>query len=213
MRVTRFPQSCLVVDVGDARIAIDPGSVVSANYALDDLGRLDAVLYTHRHPDHLDPQWARLLDERGVALYGNADVRALLVEEAEEPSRVTEVRPGSAFHVNGIEVCPHAVPHVELIDGTPGPANTGYVIDGTLLHPGDGVTVDALQVPVVAAPIAGPSISFRDAYRLVQAVNAQAVLPIHHDVFLADPALFARLCDVADVILAENATSVDLSSS
>ncbi len=195
MHVTKYPQSCLVVEVEGARLLIDPGVFVTATYEPDELGEIDAVLYTHRHADHVDPELAATLVERGVELFGNADVCDLLAEVA-----VTEIADGQTFEAAGVEVAAHDLPHVELVDGSAGPPNTGFLVAGRLFHPGDGLEITGLQASAVAAPISGPSISFRDAYRFVQRLGARTVVPIHYDLFTADPEHFARVCDLAEVV-------------
>jgi L-ascorbate metabolism protein UlaG (beta-lactamase superfamily) len=201
--ITKYPQSCLVVEVGAARLLIDPGSFLTARFDLADLGRIDAVLVTHRHADHLDPQVVAPLRERGIELYGNDDVAELVGGDA-----ITTIRSGEPFQAAGVEIHPHDLPHVVMVDGSPGPPNTGFLVDGTLFHPGDGVELTGLSARVVAAPICGPSISFREAYRFVQQLGASTVVPVHYDAFVADPEHFARVCDLAEVVvLADGATT------
>jgi L-ascorbate metabolism protein UlaG (beta-lactamase superfamily) len=201
VRVIRYPQSCLVVEVAGARLAIDPGTFVTARYTLDDLGPLDAVLYTHRHADHLDVDVVDDLLERGTRLYGNADVTALL-----GATRCTTLQDGQPSVVAGVDVLPRDLPHVVMVDGSPGPPNTGFLLAGTLFHPGDGMELTGLTARVAAVPIAGPSISFHDAYELVRRLGAEHVVPIHYDAFVADPTHFARVCDLAEVhVLADGA--------
>lgn len=203
MRVTKYPQSCLVLE-DEGRICIDLGTIATADYALDDLGHLDAVLWTHQHADHFDPEAAAELLERGVALYGNADVCGLIGDGA------IEVRDGETVEVAGFEVTPRDLPHVEMVDGSPGPPNTGFVIDGALFHPGDGIELAGLSVDALAVPIVGPSISYRDAYLLVESTGADVAIPIHYDFFRADPDLFAHFCDIADVRVLAHGESTDL---
>jgi L-ascorbate metabolism protein UlaG (beta-lactamase superfamily) len=202
MQLTKYPQSCLIVEVEGHRLLIDPGTFLSAKYDLDDLGHLDGVLITHRHPDHIDPALVQGLRFHGWPLYANADVVDLLGSDL-----VTEVSSGAPFEVGEVPVVPHDLPHVPLVDGSPGPQNTGYLIDGRLFHPGDGVELTGLRAPAVAAPISGPSISFRDAYRFVASLGARTVVPIHYDSFTADPHHFARVCDLAEVLVLEDGAS------
>ena len=205
MLVTKYPQSCLIVEVDGRRLLIDPGIFVSAAHTPEELGHVDAVLYTHRHPDHLDTDLADTLRERGIELFGNADVCELLGAD-----NVTEVSDGEPFTAAGVDVLPRDLPHVELVDGSPGPPNTGFLVDGRLFHPGDGVEITGLGARALAAPISGPSISFRDAYRLVESLGAETVVPIHYDMFTADPHHFARVCDIAEVVALEPGGAVEV---
>lgn len=203
MRLTKFPQSCLVLEKDGARIAIDPGSVTMDRHSLADLGELHAVLYTHRHHDHFDERHVDALLERGVALYGNSDV-CELVED------MTVMRDGQVQEVAGFRIEPRDLPHVPMVNGAAGPPNTGFLVDGELFHPGDGIELAQLQARLLALPIAGPSISFRDAYVFAEQVGASVVVPIHHDVFIADPVMFAKYCDVAEVVVLGPGESAEL---
>lgn len=206
MKVTKYPQSCLVVEKDDGgRLLLDPGNFAFDAHDADDFGPLDAVLYTHRHPDHCDQRGFEALLDRGVTAYGNADVCDLLGAE-----RVTEISDGQAVEIAGFEVLPRDLEHVPMVDGSSGPPNTGFVLDGTLFHPGDGIRLDGLRVDVLAVPISGPSISFRDAYRFVEDVGAQRALAIHYDGFIANPNLFADKCDITKVIVLDDGESTDL---
>jgi L-ascorbate metabolism protein UlaG (beta-lactamase superfamily) len=194
VNVTKYPQSCLLLEKDDGRIIIDPGSIAMDRYDIREFGELDAVLYTHRHHDHYDERIVKALLDGGVALYGNADVCALVPE-------MQEVRHAEPLGVAGFAIEPVDLPHVPMVDGSPGPPNTGFIIDGAFFHPGDGIELEDRTASVVALPIAGPSISFRDAYAFAQRLRAETVIPMHYDHFIADPAMFARYCDIADVVV------------
>ena len=203
MRVTKFPQSCLLLEKADERIVIDPGNITMERHNLDEFGDIQAVLYTHRHPDHFDDRYVDQLLERGVTLYGNADLCSLV------PS-MQQVDDGQSFEVAGFLVEPHDITHVPMVDGSPGPPNTGFFVDGRLFHPGDGIELEGLRPRVLALPIAGPSISFRDAYVFSQRSGAEVVVPIHYDFFIAEPETFARYCNVAEVVILKPGESYEL---
>lgn len=204
MRLTKYPQSCVLIETGGSRLLIDPGNFAADAYPAEAFGRVDAVLWTHRHADHFDRRLVDPFAEQGAQLVANSDVATLLDEYP-----VTIAGEGDALEVAGIPVTAHELPHVEMVDGSAGPPNTGYVIDQRLLHPGDAIEAD-LAVANVALPIAGPSVSFRRAYQLVEQTGAATVVPIHYDMFIADPALFGRFCDLASVVALEPGESVEL---
>jgi L-ascorbate metabolism protein UlaG (beta-lactamase superfamily) len=65
MKVTRYFQSCLLVEDGETRVLIDPSG--QEKDSLDKFGKLDAVLYTHEHSDHFDANMAQTFVEQGIA--------------------------------------------------------------------------------------------------------------------------------------------------
>ena len=123
MRVTKHEQSCLVLEDHDARVVVAPGAFVFQRLAVDDLAPVDAVLVTHRHADHLDADAVAELARRGATVVGNADVAERLRGLAE----VTVVHDGEERDVAGFRVLARDLPHVELVDGSAGPPNTGAV--------------------------------------------------------------------------------------
>lgn len=205
MRITKFPQSCLLIESGNARLVIDPGSHLIGRFDAEVFGAIDAVCYTHQHADHFEPRLVDPLTQHGARIVTNADVAAKLGEGHE----VTVLDDGESTDVHGVRVRAHAIDHCVMVDGSPGPPNTGFVVDDRLLHPGDGIDT-ALSTELLAAPIAGPSISFRDTYALVAATRASHVVPIHYDGFIADPDRFAQACDIAEVHVLADTNAVEL---
>lgn len=200
IQITKHFQSALILAKDDGgRLAVDLGARPQGSYDLDVLGTLDAVLFTHRHPDHVDTAVVDALLDRDVPIYGNADVCQALGERP-----ITQLEEGKPHLIEGWQVACHDIPHVVMVDGSAGPPNTGLVFDGRLLHPGDSLQIEGLQVDVLALPIAGPSISFRDAYQMVQRIGPTTVLPIHYDFFVAQPQMFADRCDIADVVVLDH---------
>lgn len=204
MKVTKYPQSCLLLEGDDGRILIDPGVFAMDAFEPADFGTLDAVLYTHRHPDHFDERYVAEFADRGSAIYANADVADEIGEAA------TTVADGERFSVAGFSITARDLAHVPLVDGSPGPPNTGYLVDDRFFHPGDGIEIDGVAVDLLALPITGPSISFRDAYRFTADLGAATVVPMHYDMFSANPELFEGFCDIAEVVILDHGESADL---
>lgn len=207
MRITKYPQSCLLVETGGVRLLIDPGSFVTSSYGPETFGDVDAVLYTHRHGDHFQASLLDPLAAAGAQFVTNADVASLMTGHD-----VTILEDRHTTKVSAISIQAFDIPHCLMVDGSEGPPNTGFVIGGTLLHPGDGVHAPA-QVEVVAAPIAGPSVSMHAAYEFVREAQASTVVPIHYDAFIAKPEQFAKACDIADVRVLGDGESTDVESS
>jgi len=180
MKVTRYFQSCLLIEEGDARILIDPSG--QEKDRLGEFGKLDAVFYTHEHGDHFDAGMARDFVEQGVApVYANSSTAKLI-----EASK-TEVKDGQEYDINGLKVKAIELPHCLMVDGSTSVQNTGYLFNGELFHPGDSVELEGLSVDALAVPISGPDISLKDAYAFTMKLGAKQVIPIHYDFLGGNP--------------------------
>ena len=194
MKVTKFPQSCLLIQNNGHTILIDPGVHFLQSHSLDELKNVEAVLYTHQHSDHYDEKVANALLEQGVPIFANGATARLIGTE-----KVTVVNDGDSFTAGGIEVVARELPHCLLPDGSEGPQNTGYVMDGVLFHPGDGKEIEDLQVDNLALPITGPDISILDAVNFAKQVGAKVAIPIHYDGIPADPNVFSAYADKGNI--------------
>lgn len=208
MKVTKYPQSCLLLEKDGKRIVIDPGSFFAAKYGIGDLGQVEAVLYTHQHADHFDPEISKQFQAQGVVLYGNYSVVALIGAGA------TQIEHGQEFELAGFKVRAHSLPHCLLPDGSEGPPNTGYIIDEFFFHPGDGIeTAEKVIIETLALPIAGPSISFYHAAKFADSLGTKKVIPMHYDnidLFLGNPHGFAKVYDKAEVIVLADGESAEI---
>ncbi len=185
MKITRYFQSCLLIEEGGARILIDPSGQESQDSAK--FGKLDAVLYTHEHGDHFDDQLAEKLKTEGAALYANAST----AKQMKSPPNVAS--DGQEFEAGGIKIKAIELPHCLLWDGSKSAQNTGYLVAGKLFHPGDGKELAGLQVDILALPINGPDISLLDAFNFAKQLASKEILPIHYDYLGGNPEVFANI--------------------
>lgn len=179
MKVTKYPQSTLLLEKEGQSILIDPGSFTAAKYTADDFPEIEAIVLTHRHPDHVEVELIKaVLAKKSVPVIANADTKEAY------PDIVTDIiSSGETVSHAGFDILAHDLPHVPMVDGSSGPQNTGYVFDGNFFHAGDGVDTTGINVHYAAVPIAGPDLSLRDAHDLIKSIGAKVIIPIHYSLF------------------------------
>lgn len=192
MQITRFGHSCLLVEEGDARLLIDPGTY---SHGFEDLIGLTGILITHQHPDHLDrARFGDLLAHNpGVALYTDPQTAALLHAGG---IRAVGVAAGDTLADLGVPVGVHGRDHAVVHRDIPVVDNVSYLIDGRLLHPGDALLVPETPVEILALPAAAPWMAVKEAIDYHRAVGAAHAFAIHTAVLSDDGlALHLRLLE------------------
>jgi L-ascorbate metabolism protein UlaG (beta-lactamase superfamily) len=190
MRITHLGHAAVLAETDDARILIDPGNISDSWHSLTDL---DAVLVTHQHPDHLDPEnlptlveanaSAAILVEPSIFDLINAGKLPSLGERAAALPADDQVAIGDVLitAVGGR----HAIIHRDI----PPIGNVGYVLRSegqpTLFHPGDALDTVPDGIDILAVPAYGPWAAMKETIDFVRAVGALEGFPIH-DELLSD---------------------------
>lgn len=194
MRIVHFGHACVLVDTGSARLLFDPGAFSSG---FESERNLDAILITHQHFDHLDPQRLPALaaanpDAEVVVDPGSVDqVAGMGLDSART------VRPGDAVTVAGVTVHVVGGEHAVIHRDIPVIPNTGYVLEhGAFYHPGDSFFVPEQRIDVLGVPTGAPWLKAAEAVDFIRAVSPRVAVPIHEAV-LSKPelhhGLFERL--------------------
>lgn len=183
MRLTKLTHSCVRLEKDGAILVIDPG-IWSEPDALDGA---DAVFVTHEHADHLDADRLRaaLAASPGLTLWTNPSVAE---QAAEFGGRVHAVRPGDTFSAAGFDVRVYGERHALIHRDVPVIANTGFLVDGTVFHPGDALTVPEADVPMLLFPMSAPWLKVAEMIDYVREVKPRQGLAIH-DAILSDKGL------------------------
>lgn len=185
MIVTRYFQSCLLIEDEGVRILLDPSGQEKSRLA--GFGQLDGVFYTHEHSDHFDAVMARDFVEQGIArVYANASTSKLI------NASKTIVQDAQSYDIKGMKISTVELPHCLMVDGSQGPQNTGYLINQKFFHPGDSVGLNRIKVDNLALPISGPDISLKDAYGFTLDTAGKLVIPIHYDFLGGNPEFLGR---------------------
>ena len=190
MRITHLGHAAVLAETDGARILIDPGNLSDAWHSLTDL---DAVLGTHQHPDHLDPENVPAL------LDANRSARVLvepsildLVSAGQLPSlgsNAAALPPGEQVAVGDVLVTAVGGQHAIIHRDIPRIGNVGYVLRSegqpSLFHPGDAYDTVPDGIDIVAVPAYGPWAAMKETIDFVRAVGALEGFPIH-DELLSD---------------------------
>ena len=178
MRITKFTHSCLRIDGDGSVLVVDPGAFSERSA----LTGADAVLITHEHIDHLDPEALAeaLAQHRNMRVYAHADVLPKLTAFADV---VTTVRPGQQFEAAGFTVRAYGGSHALIHPDIPRVANLAYLIsDGgaNLYHPGDSFTVpDDAVVETLFVPLHAPWAKLAESIDFVRAVKPERAFALH----------------------------------
>jgi L-ascorbate metabolism protein UlaG (beta-lactamase superfamily) len=174
MELTKHGHACIVLRDGDQRIVVDPGGFTDPAA----LEGATAVLITHEHPDHFQPDRIRAaLDaDPALELWTNPSVAAQLEGLG---SRVHVVGHGDAVTVGGLDVHVYGELHAEIHPDVPRIANVGFLVGGQLFHPGDALTVPDEPVTTLLLPVHAPWSKVAEVIDYVRAVHADQAYAIH----------------------------------
>ncbi len=198
MELTHFGHSCLLAEFGVARILFDPGNF---SHGFEGITDLSAILITHQHPDHADPQRLPALVEANpnAALYADPETAAML------GGRWQAVHAGDTFTVEDLSIRGvggrHAVIHPEI----PVIDNISYLVGdeehpARLMHPGDALFAPDEPVEVLATPAAAPWMKISEAVDYLRAVAPRHAVPIHQGIIAPEARgiFYGRLTEMTD---------------
>ena len=181
MQLTKYTHACVRLDDGDRSLVIDPGTFSPDGELSTALGGAHAVLVTHEHPDHIDPD--ALADaaasDADLHVWAPAAVCAQLDEREQLRGRTTAVTAGETFTAGGFDVRGFGGQHAVIHPTIPVVANVGYLVDGAVYHPGDSFVVPEVPVERLLLPLHAPWSKVAEVLDHVVAVRPRHVHHVH----------------------------------
>lgn len=187
MKITKYPQACLLIETDNKRILVDPGNInLQDRYINEDWKNIDVILVTHRHRDHCDIDAINAIINRDNSiLYTSNEV----IEKT--GLNGTKVKENDIINLGEINIYVVKAVHgflpsmkqtdSEILE------NLGYIID-------DGkirlyITSDTIcfnneyECDVVCMPFNGNglTIGMYEAPMFIKDLNAKLVIPIHFE--------------------------------
>ncbi|MEV4775949.1 MBL fold metallo-hydrolase [Microbacterium sp. LTA6] len=183
IELTKFGHACVRLEKNGRRIVIDPGEYSDPAPALEGA---EHILITHQHPDHLE-EGAVL---RHLAANPDATVRApevpaarLLAQAAGagvKDSQIIATGAGEQFDSAGFSLRTVGGQHAVIHAFIPVVANTGYIVDGLVYHPGDSFIVPAGPAPdTLLVPLSAPWNKMAEMVDFITAVRPRQAVPVH----------------------------------
>ncbi|MEW1546348.1 MBL fold metallo-hydrolase [Streptomyces tsukubensis] len=179
MRLTKKLHSCVRLEKDGATLVVDPGAFSEEDAAAG----ADAVLITHEHPDHYDEGKVRAALEAGAEVWTLRSVADTL--SAAFPGRVRTVGHGDTFTAAGFELEVHGELHAVIHPDLPRITNIGFLVDGSVFHPGDALTVPERPVDTLMLPVMAPWNKISEVVDYVREVGPRLTIDVH-DALLTD---------------------------
>ncbi|MER6998800.1 MBL fold metallo-hydrolase [Streptomyces sp. NPDC000410] len=181
MKLTKKSHACVRLEKDGRTLVIDPGGFSEEDAAAG----ADAVLVTHEHPDHFDERRLR------VALDANPAAEIWTLRSVADrlsaafPGRVHTVGNGDTFTAAGFDVQVHGELHAVIHPDLPRITNVGFLVDGSVFHPGDALTVPEQPVDTLMLPVMAPWNKVSEVIEYVREVGPRRSIDIH-DALLTD---------------------------
>lgn len=182
MKITKYPQSCLMVETNNKRILIDAGGLKYQDKFLEEWQKADIILITHKHGDHIKSD---VLKDNNIPIYSTQEV-----QNAYPEIKFNIVKENDKLNFDNVKIEVVKAIHgynPNLKNGGQVFENIGYIIDDgshRLYTTSDTICFNNdYKADVVALPITahGLTMSAFEASLFSKELGASLVLPIHMD--------------------------------
>ncbi len=182
MKITKYPQSCLMVETKNKKILIDPGKLKYQDEFLEEWKKANVILITHKHGDHINND---IIKTFNIPIYSTKEVQDTYPE-----IKFNIIKENDILNFDNIKV-----EVVKAIHGyNPLLKNGGQVFENVDYVIADEehrlyITSDTIcfnndyKADIVALPVTayGLTMSAYEAALFSKELEAKLVIPIHMD--------------------------------
>lgn len=173
--VTKYEHACIALEENGRILVIDPGVWTTD---IPQLSNVDAIVITHNHPDHCNPEHlAALADSNpGVQIFGTQEVADSLAVP-----HVTIATSGQTVSVGAFHLEFFGEHHAQIHTSIPAIQNIGVLVNDTFYYAGDAFTIPASKaISVLAAPVSAPWLKMAEVIDYYQAIKPRVCIPTHN---------------------------------
>ncbi|MDR0979660.1 MAG: MBL fold metallo-hydrolase [Candidatus Nomurabacteria bacterium] len=171
MKITKFDHSCFLLEKDGRGLLFDP---VEFTHKLPSITNLDAIIITHIHGDHFQPEVLNKLRQ------DNPQAKIFTTEDNEALKDVATIALGgdkTAVGVFGLEF--YGENHAEIIPGEFLCKNIGTLVDGVFANSGDSFDLPPKMPAIIAAPVAAPWLRLSETMGFLKESGVKIVIPAH----------------------------------
>jgi len=192
MKITKYPQSCILIETNNKKVLIDPGRDVyeQTDMKPEDWNNIDFLLLTHKHSDHCFSEAIKKIKDNNpeMLIISNSEVKDILKEGGVEVEVINEgeIKEFNNLKIEAVKAIHGCCPALGSAAGMP-KENIGFIIDDGNLrayHCGDTIAFYSdFKADVVFVPICGHGVVMEPdiAIDFCNLIKPKLVIPIHYD--------------------------------
>lgn len=125
MKITKFPQSCLLVETKGKKILVDPGTLKYKEEYFDIWNNVDIILITHKHSDHCNSEVLEKTN-KNILIYSTKEVL-----DTYPNLNISVIKENDILNIGDIKIeVVHAVHgYNPMLKGKAVRENVGFIID------------------------------------------------------------------------------------
>lgn len=171
MKIAKLEHSGILIEKDGSLLVFDP---VEFAKKIPKLNNVVAVVITHRHSDHFQPEVLEKIvgDNSEAKILTTSEVGALV-----ENSIV--VKAGDHYEIGGFNLDFFGKDHSAIVPGQIPCENIGVVVDENIVNPGDSFDLPSTNAKVLFVPTAAPWLKMSESMDFIKRAAPELVVPIH----------------------------------
>ena len=171
MKIKKLEHSGIIIEKDGKQIVFDP---VEFNERIPNLENVVAIVITHKHSDHLQPEIiAKIRNDNPQAKIFTTNDAAPLIDGA------IIVKGGDSIEVDGFRLDFFGKDHAAIVPGQIPCENIGVTVDDEIVNPGDSFDLPNKEAKVLFVAISAPWLKIIESMKYVESARPNIVIPIH----------------------------------